>query len=583
MKKYFFYILAFAGLFVTSCDSNLLDTSSYSDVASEKMWTTDNMTAMGVSGVYAALRLGVSSTDDGHELYEMDRLGFTGQTKYTDSFLAGTLTSNDWYFSQAWRFFYEGIQRANDAIQNIPVKSPSEESKKARYVAECKFLRAYFYFRLNQVWKGVPIYLEPYSASEATKARSSDSEVWQVIINDLTDCISEKNLPDKYEAGDSNYGHVTKGAAYALRGKAYMYIKDYTSAVADFQKVKVCGYSFFNDYKTLFKESNEQCDEMIFSIQNIGVSGYGSSTQKICGSRSSFGGGWNCELVSPNLVDLYENINGSSFNWSDVIPEWSKLTTQEREVFFLRNNLTNNEISAAKIRGANMDYYLPNGNEERILKAYENRDPRLAYNVITPYSTYLGAYNGSDYTVTSRWPYRSDGTYGDLRSNTTDCFYYLYRKFVYEGTSETPDRTYGPIDFPIIRYAEIALLQAEALNELGKTSDAIDLVNEVRERAGVALLNSSDLTRVTDKDNLRERIQDEFRREFPNEGIDYYNELRWETLKEKVFYAGNGLKECWGENIYSYSYQGDYITSWPIPQTELEMNSNLIQNDGWSN
>ncbi|MCI1648749.1 MAG: RagB/SusD family nutrient uptake outer membrane protein [Bacteroides sp.] len=583
MKKYILYIIVLAGLFVSSCDSDLLNTSSYSDVASEVMWTTDNLTDMGVSGVYSALRLGMAESDDGHELYEMDRLGFTGQTKYTDSFLVGTLTSNDWYFYQAWRFFYEGIQRANDAIQNIPVKSPSDDSKKARYVAECKFLRAYFYFRLNQVWKGVPVYLEPYSASEATKARSSESEVWQVIINDLTDCIAEENLPNKYEAGDSNYGHVTKGAAYALRGKVYMYTKDYTSAIADFQKVKECGYSLFNDYRTLFKEANEQCGEMIFAIQNIGVSGFGSTTQKICGTRSSYGSCWNCELVSPNLVDLYENVNGSLFRWSDVIPEWSKLTTQEREVFFLRNNLTNNEISEAKARGANMDYYLPNGNEERLLKAYANRDPRLAYNVITPYSTYLGVYNGSDYTVTNRWPYRSDGAYGDLRSNTSNYFYYLYRKFVYEGMSETPSRTYGPIDFPIIRYAEVVLLQAEALNELGKSDEAIDLVNEVRGRAGVALLNSSEATKVTSQNNLRERIQDEFRREFPNEGIDYYNELRWGTLKEKVYYDGNGLKECWGENVYSYSYQGDYITSWPIPLTEIEMNSNLIQNEGWSN
>ncbi|MGV8134867.1 MAG: RagB/SusD family nutrient uptake outer membrane protein [Mangrovibacterium sp.] len=583
MKKVFLYILVLVVLLVTSCDSNLLDSSSYSEVASETMWTTDNLTDMGVSGVYAALRLGMATSMDGFELYEMDRLGYTGLTKYTDAFLVGTLTASDSYFSKYWKYFYEGIQRTNDAIQNIPLKSPSDEGKKARYVAECKFLRAYFYYRLNQVWKGVPVYLEPFSADEATKARSSEAQVWQAIIDDLTDCIDEGNLPNKYEAGNDDYGHVTKGAAYALRGKVYMYTKNYDAAVADFQKVKTCGYSLFSNYKTLFKEANEQCAEMIFSMQNIGVSGYGSTTQKICGTRSSFGSCWNCVLISPNLVDLYENIDGSPFNWSEVIPEWSNLTAPEREVFFLRDNLTAGEILAAKSRGANMDYYLPNGNEERILKAYENRDPRLSCNVITPYSTYLGAYNGSDYTVTSRWPYRSAGTYGDLQTNTTSNFYYLYRKFVYEGVSETPWRDYGPIDFPIIRYAEVLLMWAEALNELGKSDEAIALVNQVRERAGVALLNSSEATTIAGQDDLRERIQDESRREFPNEGIDYYNELRWGTWKGKVFYDGNGLKECWGENVYSYSYQGDYITSWPIPQTELEINSNLKQNDGWSN
>jgi len=585
MKMKTIYFMLFMALTaMTACKKSLLDTVPYSAVASETMWTTDNLTDKGVSGVYAALRLGVEQTyGSGVELYQMDRYGFTGQARESEPLMTGTITASNDNFSLTWRYLYEGIQRANDAIYNIPLKSPSSEEKKARYIAECKFLRAYFYLRLNQVFKGVPIYLEPFDAAETTQQRATEEEVWNQIIADLTASIDESNLPDRYAGGDAQYGHITKGAAYALRGKAYLYLEKWDLAAADFSHVKEAGYSLFADYKTLFKTANEQCPEMIFSIQNIDIDGFGSTTQFFCGSRSSFGSCWNNYLVSPNLVDLYENTDGSKFNWEDVLPEWSTLTVAQREVYFLRDNLTADEIAAATGRGAKMDLYLPTGNEARILKAYTNRDPRLADNVITPYSTYLGAFNSADAVVTMRWPFRSEAAEnGDLRTDTQNYFYYLYRKFVYEGISETIDRSYGPTDFPIIRYADVLLMWAEALNEQGLTDDAIAKVNEVRFRAGVAPLNSNGATAVSGKEDLRERIRNERRVEFPNEGINFYDELRWKSWKDKVFYSGNGVKQIWGNVVYAYSFQGDYIYNWAIPQVEIERTP-IEQNSGWIN
>lgn len=583
MKK--ILILLFGIILVSGCQSDLLDTSPYSSVSSGNMWTTDNLTDLGVSGVYAALRLGTgsSSTTSPYELYETDRFGFTGQSRFDESLLQGTITASDGLFSTMWQYFYEGIQRANDAITNIPTNSPSDESKKARYVAECKFLRAYFYFRLNQLYRGVPIYLEPFTAEEATKARATEDEVWQQIITDLTACISEDNLPDMYEAGDSNYGHVTKGAAYALRGKVYMYLKEWSLAATDFSKVKDCGYSLFSDYGTLFTVANEQCPEMIFSIQNISQSGYGGSVQLYYGSRSARGSNWNYYMPTPDLVDLYENIDGSEFNWDDVIPGYSDLTVAQREVYFLRDNLTAAEISAAALRGADMSLYLPEGNEARVLAAYQNRDPRLLSTVITPYSTFDGSYNNTttEATATMRWPYRAQAlTGGDIQTDTQNYFYYLYRKFVITGV-DLESRNYSPIDMPILRYADVLLLWAEALNEQGLTSEAIDKVNEVRGRAGVALLNSNTATTVTGQDDLRTRIQNERSIELAGEGVNYFDQLRWEIWKDREFYSGNGRKQVWGGVVSEYSYKGDYVYTWPVPTSEIQINPNLTQNDGW--
>ncbi|MES2653105.1 MAG: RagB/SusD family nutrient uptake outer membrane protein [Bacteroidota bacterium] len=583
MKK--IITILFATLILTGCKENLLNTNPYSSVASETMWNTENLTDQGVTGVYAALRLGiVTGFGSGVELYQMDRYGLIGQARAQEPLMTGTITTTNTNFSLTWQNMYEGIQRANDAIKNIPLKSPAAEAKKARYIAECKFLRAYFYLRLNQMFKGVPIYLEPFTPDEAIKPRATEEQVWNQIIEDLTAAINEPNLPDKYPSGNGSYGHATKGAAYALRGKAYLYLEKWAQAASDFSKVKDAGYSLFNNYTTLFKVANEQSSEMIFSIQHIGTTGFGSTTQLFCGTRSSFGSCWNNYLVSPNLVDLYENIDGTKFDWDAVIPGFTALTPAEREVYFLRNNLSAAEINAATLRGAKMSLYLPTGNEARILQVYANRDPRLAANVITPYSTYLGVFNSTNTTVTSRWPYRSEGALGgDLRTDTQSFFYYLFRKFVYEGTTETIDRVNGPIDFPIIRYADVLLMWAEALNEQNLISEAGAKVNEVRGRAGLALLNSSPLTAVTDQASMRDRIRNERRVEFPNEGINFYDEMRWKTWKDKVFAPGNGVKQIWGSVVYPYLFKGDYIYNWPIPQEEIERNPALKQNSGWIN
>ena len=586
MKKTFYILLIAVSLF--SCKKTLLDTAPYDALASETMWSSDNLTDLGVNGVYNALRLGINTAAaSGLELYQIDQFSLTGQNRGALSLMQGTITPGDGMFSSTWQNLYEGIVRANDAIMNIPLKSPSVATKKARLIAESKFLRAYFYFRLNQVFKGVPIYLEPFKISEATKARATEQAVWDQVIKDLTDCINEPNLPTKYAKGNAAFGRATKAAAYALRGKVYMYTQKWDLAVADFTQVKSLGHSLFANYSLLFKEVNEQSDEMIFPLTNIGVNGLGSTTQFFCGTRSSFGSCWNTYFPTNSLVDMYENIDGTNFSWDAIIPGYSTMAAAARQVYFLRDGLTAAEITAASGRGADMTKYLAVGNEARIQKAYLNRDPRLAATVITPYNTYNGVLNGANQQVISRFPYRaSTAPTFDLQTDTQTFFYYLHRKFVYENSTELLNRSYGPIDFPIIRYADVLLMWAEALVELNNLPEAILKVNEVRTRAGMPLLQQTDATKgtyVSSQSNLRDRVRNERRIEFVNEGIDYFDEVRWNTWKTLVFKTGNGAQQVWGSNANGYTYGGDYMNTWAIPQVEIERNPNLKQNAGWPN
>lgn len=565
---------------LTSCQSDLMDLDPYSSIGSSNMWTTENLADMGVIGIYNVLR----STDVAGDLHKFDSYGVSAD--YRDgnySLLMGNATSGDGQFSNYWKIHYEGVSRCNDAIVNLG-KAPLSESKLARLTAESKFMRAYFYYKLNMVFKGVPLYLEPVELEEMVKGRNTEAEVWNQVITDLTEAINTPDLPDKYAKGDGEYGRVTKGAAYALRGKVYMWMSEWEKAEADFRKVGDLGFALFQgEYKQLFKEENEQCDEMIFSLQCIGESGYGNNFSFRYGSRNAFGSCWNTYLASTDFVETYEDADGRPFDWDNYISGFNTMDVSKRAVYFLRDGLTDDEKKKMGEDGADMSKYLENGNEARIKTAYASRDPRLLATIITPYSQFDGADGVTNHTYTLRWPYRGSDSADpfDLRTDTNNRFYYLFRKFVAEGAAEIPNREYSPIDIPIIRYADVVLSLAECLNEQGKTAEAIEWVNKVRERVGMALLNSNSYTQVSGQDNMRERIRNERRWEFAGEGVNFFDEMRWKTWHETKFKKNAGLKQIWGTIQSAYSWDGDYLYAWPIPSSEKQKNDNLTQNEGW--
>ena len=607
------FILSAAVTALSGCRSDLLDTVPYDKAASNSMWTNENFCELGVTGVYHELREDYIAK----KAYELEAYCVSGSCRDNDySILAGTASTGSGLFSDYWKQHYEGIQRANDAISHL-AEAPVPDAFKNKLIAEVKILRAFFYYKLNAVFRGVPYYDVPVLITEANKPRSSEIEIWEACVKDLTDAINEPTLPDRIAAGNAQWGRVTKSVAYALRGKVYLWMQDWAKAEADFRQVGNMGHKLFDGgYKQLFKEANEQSDEAIFSLQCIdnNETADGNSMSFRYGGRTTFGSCWNTILASTDFVDTYENIDGSKFNWDDYLPGYSSMEPKDREVFFLRNTDADvlkaellslgyeGDIDAAikgirekvenrlsKLSTAAQALYLPAGNEARIKKAYESRDPRLQMAVITPYAQYNGASSGIAHTYTLRWPYRGSDSAEpfDIRTDTNDKFYYLWRKFVPEGLEQTERDTYG-LDIPLIRYAEVLLLKAEALNEWGSTheSEAIRCVNEVRRRAGHVELNNATYpaTKVNGQSDLRERIRNEYYWEIGGEDSMYFHELRWGTWKDKKFDNNrNGLMQMWGETTYTWYWLGDQCWSWPIPAKEMEMNSNLEQNEGWIN
>ncbi|MGV8090391.1 MAG: RagB/SusD family nutrient uptake outer membrane protein [Mangrovibacterium sp.] len=181
---------------------------------------------------------------------------------------------------------------------------------------------------------------------------------------------------------------------------------------------------------------------------------------------------------------------------------------------------------------------------------YENRDPRLQYTVFV---------DGQDY-------------YGQPFQRSWSETGYAWRK--YSCAKDDPlliGNSNIPISWKVLRYAEVLLIYAEAKNEVDGPVDAVyQAVNQVRNRVGMPGLPAG-----LSKDEMRERIYNERRVELASEATRYEDLVRWRRLKEAV------EKRHLNHGVSYQVHFEDFRYLWPIPQTEINVNSNLTQNPNY--
>ena len=372
MKKTLYATILIASCAFVSCQG-FLDKTPSDKLSSDLVYTNQALAENAVRGVYNNLLWDFNSTDN--VVYNWDAyasiLDPVDYFRGSIAFLSGNVLSTNGVFTTFWKQYYEGINRANDVINSIDGVPGMPATLKQRRKAECMFIRALYYYKLNCRWRGVPIYLENLAPDEYTRARSSEQKVWDTIIDDCTWCIECENLPDRYSSTDADYGRVTKAAAYMLRGKVYMWMQKYDLAEQDFLKITEMGYGLYEgNYADLFTESNERCREMIFSIQYIAQKGFGNALSYIYGNMETVSKGNDQFVMNSDFADSYECRNGKAFSWDDWFPGYSSLTPQQRSVYFLRDGLTEAEIATLREYGAEMSLYLPSGNEARLKNVY---------------------------------------------------------------------------------------------------------------------------------------------------------------------------------------------------------------------
>ena len=532
-----------------------------------------------------------------------------------------------------WRNYYKAVQRANRFIANIQAAGGDATARGQEMVGEAKFIRALMYFELTQLWGDVPLYNEENVFGEPLLPRSPEAEVRAQIISDLE--YAAAHCADITPG--TKVGQVSKGAAYALLGKVYLWNKQYNEAIAAFQNVINKGYELNPSYVNLFRPSGaglvpdgaDNSKEMVFAVEHSKdmTNRYGFATQHLS-TRSARGGGINVSRPMPTWVYSFKAKDGKTFdekakeilgdegyalfrssNLNDRVKFWGSVAIGYREGDKSEGGVTTDkdgkvidkfEIGRVVATDGSFNGYTPW--RDKIKALWAAMDPRLGYTVILPYEYYdgYGATNYDEYlkdpdnvtTVlgTKRvesivWGYvDKDGnavtnTHGNTNLGLLVQEYgqtsYLWRKFVEEGdwNGTNPDRNQNPVNWPVIRYADVLLMLAEAYVGAGQAGQAVTLVNQVRARVGMPALAS-----VTLDDIKAERSY-----EFGIEGLRFWDLRRWGDYRAKT----NGLIEAdvfdvpRGANPRQISALMEQ--KFPVDGWEMGMNPNLEQTPAWAN
>lgn len=574
MKKYIvFLVSALVSAGFTSCYD--LDRYPSDQVSSGTYWKNETHAKQAMMGVYNAMKnenaFGIT--------FGLDCLSDIGvgydNPGYVNMYL-GTYTGRTGQVLDKWKMLYDGIVRSNTVIRNIPSVEMADELK-SQYIAEAKFMRALYYFSLMNFYGGVPLYDETWevdkSFNDMKEPRSTEEQTRDFILNDLQAAIDA--LPVTWD--NANYGRATKGAAYALRGKVLLYSGQYASAVSDFEEIvkdpsgKGYGYKLYDSYEDLFKPTGDQSSEMIFAIQNSGGVGldYGMPMTFYMGSRSSFGSCWNNVMASTSLADMYEYKDGKPFNWNELVPGFNESAEVKDKTF--RATLSDDKKKVVAYPA----------NKDLLLDMYEKRDPRMSISLILPYTQYKGWVSNAAKVCEFVVAVGTNESNGFIRNNK-QWDTYLWRKFVAEHDMDggINNRAHTPINFPLIRYADVLLMLAECYNETGKQAEAVTMINQVRQRPSVnlpALNSGSEWLVANTKEQVFERIKQERAVELAGEGHRFHDLRRWKLLmtlsnKNEYSFAGTRL-------FTRVVSERDYL--WPIPSTEIEKNDKLTQNPGW--
>lgn len=565
--------LIMASIGLSGCES--LDFTPGDQLSGTTFWQTEEHARQAAVGMYAAMKaqwcFGMEFT------FDMCSDLADGTTPWADVSRGTSFASSSGGVQNHWQYLYELVHRSNTVIRNVATMPISQETID-RVTGEAKFLRAMAYFRMLNCWGGVPYYDETCDINEQFASldspRCSAEELRAHILDDLGEAINK--LPVRWDAAD--LGRATSGAAYALRGKVYLFNRQWNEAVADFEEIVYNSYALHPDYDELFRLYNgKHSDEMIFSIQSIdgNTSGYALDIVSYFGNKSTMRLiASNCIVPSTTLVDMYENPDGSSFNWDNIFPGFNTGSSELRRKY----------MCVAIDQGSTVVTSTLDCDTTKVLDAYRNRDPRLYLNVITPYSHYLGTDAGSN--PMDKQFVLADATQGGapmeamaFMRNSEGWNSYFWRKWIPTGNLDGYWGEYNrtPYEFPLIRLGDVILMLAEAYNESGHTDKAVVEVNKIRDRVGMPGLNTgAEWLAVGGKEEMAGRIRRERAFELAGEGQRYWDLRRWGLLESSV----KNATDIFGDLMYTRAYQKRHEL-WPIPLVEMERNRNLTQNEGW--
>ena len=575
MKKIFLLIISGSLLlFVTSCNKDLLNITPTTGVSGQTLFSDPNLIEAYVNNNYRDLDYGfynlhwqafmlAGATDEtlsAYESYSGVNVINKGQLDKTPSggSFTGFFDGNAYPRQQTWANNYNYISQCNSLFENINNVQGLSIADKNRLVGEMKTLRAWRYFQLVRHYNGVPLITKTFGLSDKfDAARNSADECFQFIIKDLDSAIAL--LP----AVAANKGKIDQGIAMAIKSRVlltyasplfnssndvtrWQKAADAAKAVMDLTRYSLVPWT---SYKSMFIKYDPANTENIFvSINQAGIASEGHQdnypwpglTFEYCIMPFSRGGNI---MYTPTqqLVDSYETTDG-------------KAITDPSSIYDPKN-------------------------------PYTNRDPRFDIDIL---------HQGSKLNLSTIDFINPSGV--DFNQNQTVTGY-LLGKFVdpavYDATALTLGAGQGNQPWIKLRYAEILLNYAEAINEAQGPENANDAINLIRTRAGMPVLPAG-LNQAV----MRLRIQNERKVELSFEEHRFWDVRRWKiaSVTNNITAMGVSITKD-GSNTLQYNYmvpntggnldydpvrffkEANYF--FPIPLSEIAADPNLTQNPGY--
>ena len=519
------------------------------------------------------------------------------------------------------------IRDCNIFLENIDLPFDLTEREKTIWIAEAMFLKAYFHFFLMRKYGPIPIVRENIDVSSGLEdvrvSRDPVDEVTDYIVALLDEAIA--NLPFVVEDVEDELGRVTKPVAAAMKARVLM-----TAASPLFNgNTDYTGFQN-NDGQQLVNTSfdpqkwiraKEACAEAIDIANEAGNALYATlapqpdwseRTRIKMDIRGSVVEPWNQELIwgksNENTASLQAasrpKLNPRSRLSTGANAFWAP-TMRIAEMFYSENGVPINEDRTydfdgrfdIKIAGADHANYVEEGFEAPGL--HLNREPRFYASLGFDGGVWLEDQDGGALDEDKAHIVRAK--LGERASNNGPIS--SWSETGYFAKKLSHPRNFLPAEgglstirypFPLIRLADLYLLYAEALNEVGEISQAWNWIDLIRARAGLKGVVeswagfSSDPGKPTTQEGLREIIQHERMIELVFEGQRFWDLRRWKRTAEFMNRDIRGWNR-FGDNTEQY-YKVITFTSprflnrdylWPIAEEDIIRNPNLVQNPGW--
>lgn len=436
-----------------------------------------------------------------------------------------------------WSDLYKGIQRANVFIYNTE-NVPMDETVKKEMQGEAYFLRGYQYFLLAINYGQAVIHTQPtgLTSGDGMKGLSPEADVWAQVEADLKK--AKELLPVTRPASEN--GRVTKGAAIAHLGKAYIFQGKYAEGANELKIIMGSPYTYdlVENFEDNFKSDTEFNKESIFELNydKFGSDGGewtgGEEANSMMGSvlanyfspEGTGVGGWFKMQVSAHLVDEFtieKRPSGSDSKWDKRI-----YTT-----FFFKYS-DYGDVKPDETWYANVDFDTMWNN---CAKREEKGQP--TFNDI-------------------------EGVAGRFLFKKLSCWWCEKGATMYSNWDAKIN------NYRVMRFAEVLLLHAEACAQTGDITSANADLKRIRERAGLPNKNFGD------KEALMKEIEHQKLLEFPMEGIRFFDLKRWYNYDQlKALFIAH--KKQGAENFQPKHF-------WlPIPQSEINANSAISQLPSW--